>query len=82
MIGSMSPAEQAQKSDQDPSDKKYTVGGYSTIIGYHTSSTPGGSVVVGNHSKSEQILQTITGHGTTIEGGNNWNNLSGSYSSS
>lgn len=79
VIGSMSPAEQAQKSDQDPSDKKYTVGGYSTIIGYHTSSTPGGSVVVGNYSKSEQILQTITGHGTTIEGGNN---LSGSYSSS
>lgn len=79
VIGSMSPAEQAQKSDQDPSDKKYTVGGYSTIIGYHTSSTPGGSVVVGNYSKSGQILQTITGHGTTIEGGNN---LSGSYSSS
>lgn len=79
VIGSMSPAEQAQKSDQDPSDKKYTVGGYSTIIGYHTSSTPGGSVVVGNYSKSEQILQTITGHGTKIEGGNN---LSGSYSSS
>ena len=79
VIGSMSPVEQAQKSDQDPSDKKYTVGGYSTIIGYHTSSTPGGSVVVGNYSKSEQILQTITGHGTTIEGGNN---LSGSYSSS
>ena len=79
VIGSMSPAEQAQKSDQDPSDKKYTVGGYSTIIGYHTSNTSGGSVVVGNYSKSEQILQTITGHGTTIEGGNN---LSGSYSSS
>ena len=75
----MSPAEQAQKSDQDPSDKKYTVGGSSTIIGYHTSNTSGGSVVVGNHSKSGQILQTITGHGTTIEGGNN---LSGSYSSS
>lgn len=52
VIGSMSPAEQAQKSDQDPSDKKYTVGGYSTIIGYHTSNTSGGSVVVGNHSKS------------------------------
>ena len=49
MIGSMSPAEQAQKSDQDPSDKKYTVGGSSTIIGYHTSNTSGGSVVVGNH---------------------------------
>jgi len=79
VIGSMSPAEQAQKSDQDPSDKKYTVGGSSTIIGYHTSNTSGGSVVVGNHSKSGQILQTITGHGTTIEGGNN---LSGSYSSS
>ena len=79
VIGSMSPAEQAQKSDQDPSDKKYTVGEYSTIIGYHTSNTSGGSVVVGNHSKSGQILQTITGHGTTIEGGNN---LSGSYSSS
>ena len=79
VIGSMSPAEQAQKSDQDPSDKKYTVGGSSTIIGFHTSNTSGGSVVVGNHSKSGQILQTITGHGTTIEGGNN---LSGSYSSS
>ena len=79
VIGSMSPAEQAQKSDQDTSDKKYTVGGSSTIIGYHTSNTSGGSVVVGNHSKSGQILQTITGHGTTIEGGNN---LSGSYSSS
>ena len=38
--------------------------------------------MVGNYSKSEQILQTITGHGTTIEGGNNWDNLSGSYSSS
>ena len=82
VIGSMSPAEQAQKSDQDPSDKKYTVGKYSTIIGYHTSNTSGGSVVVGNHSKSGQILQTITGHGTTIEGGNDISKLSGLYSSS
>lgn len=82
VIGSMSPAEQAQKSDQDPSDKKYTVGGHSTIIGYHTSNTSGGSVVVGNHSKSGQILQTITGHGTTIEGGNDLSKPSGLYSSS
>ena len=82
VIGSMSPAEQAEKSESDPRDKKYTVGRSSTIIGYHSANSSGGSVVIGNHSKANNIFQTLTGHGSVIEGGTEMSRSSGAFSSS
>ena len=82
VIGSMSPAEQAEKSESDPRDKKYTVGRSSTIIGYHSANSSGGSVVIGNHSKANSIFQTLTGHGSVIEGGTEMSRSSGAFSSS
>lgn len=82
VIGSMSPAEQAEKSDRDPSDKKYTVGRSSNIIGYHSSNSIGGSVVIGNYSKADSTFQTLTGHGSTIEGGKDVSRSGGTFSSS
>lgn len=59
VIGSLAPSEQ-QKKTEDNSDL-YTAGSNNIIIGYHTTTTQHGGIVIGNRSQGSGIYQTIMG---------------------
>lgn len=59
VIGSLAPSEQ-QKMTEDNSDL-YTAGSNNIIIGYHTTTTQHGGIVIGNRSQGSGIYQTIMG---------------------
>ena len=59
VIGSLAPSEQ-QKKTEDNSDL-YTAGSNNIIIGYHTTTTQNGDIVIGNRSQGSGIYQTIMG---------------------
>lgn len=66
VIGSLSPAEQNEKTDNPNHHDKYTVGRNSIILGNHASNTMGESIVVGNRSQGNGEFQTIMGHRSII----------------
>ena len=68
VIGSLSPAEQNEKTDNPNHHDKYTVGRNSIILGNHASNTMGESIVVGNRSQGNGRFQTIMGHRSVIQG--------------
>ena len=68
VIGSLSPAEQNEKTDNPNHHDKYTVGRNSIILGNHASNTMGESIVVGNRSQGNGEFQTIMGHRSIIQG--------------
>ena len=68
VIGSLSPAEQNEKTDNPNHHDKYTVGRNSIILGNHASNTMGESIVVGNRSQGNGEFQTIMGHRSVIQG--------------
>ena len=68
VIGSLSPAEQNEKTDNPNHHDKYTVGRNSIILGNHASNTMGESIVVGNRSQGHGEYQTIMGHRYIIQG--------------
>ena len=68
VIGSLSPAEQNEKTDNPNHHDKYTVGRNSIILGNHASNTMGESIVVGNRSQGNGQFQTIMGHRSIIQG--------------
>ena len=68
VIGSLSPAEQNEKTDNPNHHDKYTVGRNSIILGNHASNTMGESIVVGNRSQGNGEYQTIMGHRSIIQG--------------
>lgn len=59
VIGSLSPSEQ-QKKTEDNGDL-YTAGSNNIIIGYHTTTTQNGGIVIGNRSQGSGVFQTIMG---------------------
>lgn len=59
VIGSLSPSEQ-QKKTEDNGDL-YTAGSNNIIIGYHTTTTQNGDIVIGNRSQGSGVFQTIMG---------------------
>ena len=59
VIGSLSPSEQ-QKKTEDNGDL-YTAGSNNIIIGYHTTTTQNGGIVIGNRSQGSGVYQTIMG---------------------
>ncbi|WP_440338895.1 ESPR domain-containing protein [Megasphaera elsdenii] len=68
VIGSLSPAEQNEKTNNPNHYDKYTVGRNSIILGNHASNTMGESIVVGNRSQGNGQFQTIMGHRSIIQG--------------
>ncbi|WP_418378275.1 ESPR-type extended signal peptide-containing protein [Acidaminococcus sp.] len=70
-IGSISPEEQKEMKN---GELRYQSGGLSIMAGFH-SYVRGGSVLIGTRSYSENMLQTIVGHGSSIDNlhdGSNW----------
>lgn len=59
VIGSLAPSEQ-QKKTEDNGDL-YTAGSNNIIIGYHTTTTQHGGIVIGNRSQGSGVYQTIMG---------------------
>lgn len=59
VIGSLAPSEQ-QKKTEDNGDL-YTAGSNNIIIGYHTTTTQNGGIVIGNRSQGSGVFQTIMG---------------------
>lgn len=59
VIGSLAPSEQ-QKKTEDNRDL-YTAGSNNIIIGYHTTTTQNGGIVIGNRSQGSGVFQTIMG---------------------
>lgn len=59
VIGSLAPSEQ-QKKTEDNGDL-YTAGSNNIIIGYHTTTTQNGGIVIGNRSQGSGVYQTIMG---------------------
>ena len=59
VIGSLAPSEQ-QKKTEDNGDL-YTAGSNNIIIGYHTTTTQHGGIVIGNRSQGGGVYQTIMG---------------------
>ena len=67
VIGSLSPEEQNTSVDGARLSKKYIVSEDSTIIGYHARNNVGRSIVIGNRSEANGILETVTGPRSVIE---------------
>ena len=59
VIGSLAPSEQQEK--RKDNDDLYTAGSNNIIIGYHTTNTQSGGIVIGNRSQGNGLYQTITG---------------------
>ena len=59
VIGSLAPSEQQKKTEDD--GDLYTAGSNNIIIGYHTTTTQHGGIVIGNRSQGSGVFQTIMG---------------------
>lgn len=59
VIGSLSPSEQQKKTEHN--GDLYTAGSNNIIIGYHTTTTQNGGIVIGNRSQGSGVFQTIMG---------------------
>ena len=59
VIGSLAPSEQQEKNEDD--GDLYTAGSNNIIIGYHTTTTQHGGIVIGNRSQGSGVYQTIMG---------------------
>lgn len=59
VIGSLSPSEQQNKTEDN--GDLYTAGSNNIIIGYHTTTTQNGGIVIGNRSQGSGVFQTIMG---------------------
>ena len=59
VIGSLAPSEQQKKTEDD--GDLYTAGSNNIVIGYHTTTTQHGGIVIGNRSQGSGVFQTIMG---------------------
>lgn len=59
VIGSLAPSEQQKKTEHN--GDLYTAGSNNIIIGYHTTTTQNGGIVIGNRSQGSGVFQTIMG---------------------
>lgn len=75
VIGSLSPSEQQKKTEHN--GDLYTAGSNNIIIGYHTTTTQNGGIVIGNRSQGSGVFQTIMGPRSIIS-----NDTSDSYQGS